>query len=205
MDSIFEVLTIGHSTQSYEEFLRRLKIAGVTAIGDVRSAPYSRHLPHFNRETLKQELEVDGVRYVFLGDELGGRPKDKRFFCGGVADYEKMATTDAFKHGLDRVAAGAKKHKIALMCSEHDPMDCHRCLLVGRALAERDFLVRHILGNGQIITHREIEEKLLEASGRTEDLFETRERQLAEAYRQKAMRVAYSERTGPLDRHVAAG
>ena len=107
------------------------------AVADVRSSPYSRHSPHFSRDELRAELRSEGISYVFLGNELGGRPKDRRFYCEGVADYEKMAQTPEFKTGLDRVIEGARKYRIALMCSEHDPLDCHRCLLVGRALAQR--------------------------------------------------------------------
>ena len=81
--------------------------------------------------------------YVFLGKELGGRPNKRRFYCDGVADYKKMAQASEFKKGLDRVIEGAKKYRIALMCSERDPSDCHRCLLVGRALATRDSREAH--------------------------------------------------------------
>jgi uncharacterized protein (DUF488 family) len=117
-----EVFTIGHSTLSYEKFLELLRVASVTAVADVRTAPYSRHFPHFNRDALRSELRLDNIAYVFLGDELGGRPKDKQFFCEGVADYEKMALTASFAKGLRRVIDGAKKYRIAMMCSEHDPL-----------------------------------------------------------------------------------
>ncbi|NEJ82472.1 DUF488 family protein, partial [Rhizobium leguminosarum] len=97
------IWTIGHSTQSYEDFLGRLRTTGVNAIADVRSAPFSRHFPQFNRDVLKEELKADSVAYVFLGAELGGRPKGKQFYCRGVADYEKMALTKEFADGLNRV------------------------------------------------------------------------------------------------------
>jgi hypothetical protein len=104
--------------------------------GHVRSSPYSRHFPHSNIDELRVELRADRISYVFLGKQLGGRPNERRFFCGGVADYEKMALAPEFNKGLDRVIEGAKKYRIALMCSEREPLDCHRCLLVGRALAD---------------------------------------------------------------------
>lgn len=190
-----EVLTIGHSTLSYERFLSLLRQASITAIADVRTAPFSRHFPHFNRDVLRDQLRQDDVAYVFLGEELGGRPKGKQFFCDGVADYEKMAKTEPFKRGLDRVIDGAKKYRIAMMCSEHDPMDCHRCLLVGRALYERGLSVRHILSGGQLVDHRQIEDKLMNMSGKSDiDLFEPPTKRLAAAYRDRAMKVAFSER-----------
>ncbi|MCI1141442.1 DUF488 domain-containing protein [Sphingomonas sp. WKB10] len=194
-DAAVEVLTIGHSTLPYERFLSLLRQASVTAIADVRTAPFSRHFPHFNRDVLRDQLRQDDVAYVFLGEELGGRPKGKRFFCDGVADYEQMAKAEPFTRGLDRVVDGAKKYRIAMMCSEHDPMDCHRCLLVGRALHERGVSVRHILSGGQIVNHRQIEDKLMDMSGKSDiDLFEPPAKRLAAAYRDRAMKVAFSER-----------
>src|SRR5580658_741578 len=109
-------LTIGHSTHSYERFLALLRSAGATAIADVRTAPYSKHFSHFNRDVLKEELRHDGIAYSFLGKELGGRPRDSRLYCDGVADYERMAATADFKEGLHRVLQGAQKYRIALMC-----------------------------------------------------------------------------------------
>ncbi|MGJ5096238.1 DUF488 family protein [Bradyrhizobium oligotrophicum] len=193
-----EVLTVGHSTLSYESFVALLRRASITAIADVRTVPYSRHSAHFNKETLCEELRLDGIAYAFLGDELGGRPKDARLFCDGVADYEKMAATSEFARGLDRVIEGTKKYHIAMMCSEHDPLDCHRCLLVGRALHEKGIIVRHILSNGLISDHSKIEARLIQMSkSSAADLFETPENRLAAAYRSRARKVAFSQRQTP--------
>src|SRR5215471_860814 len=153
-----EVFTIGHSTHLWERFIALLRSANITAIADVRTSPYSRHYPHFNRDDLREELRLDGISYVFLGKELGGRPSEHRFYCDGVADYEKMAQTAEFSKGLDRIIEGAKKYRIALMCSERDPLDCHRCLLVSRALEQRGVRVSHILDRGNIVSHAEIED-----------------------------------------------
>lgn len=189
-----EVLTIGHSTQSFADFLRLLRLAEVTAIADVRSTPYSRHVPHFNRETLKEILSAEKIAYVFLGDELGGRPKTPEFYSDGVADYEKMALSESFAHGLDRVFAGARTFRIALMCAERDPLDCHRCLLVGRALKDRGVNVRHIVGSGETIGQEEIEQLLLDMADRSSrDLFAPREERIILAYRDKARKAAFSE------------
>jgi uncharacterized protein (DUF488 family) len=190
-----EVFTIGHSTLTYEKFLDLLRGVSITAVADVRTAPYSRHFPQFNRDALRNELRLDKIAYVFLGDELGGRPKDKQFFCDGVADYEKMARTPNFSKGLQRVLEGAKNYRIAMMCSEHDPLECHRCLLVGRALHEGGVVVRHILFDGTVVSQADLEERIMESSNRGEgDLFEGREMRRAAAYRKQASKVAYSER-----------
>lgn len=200
-----EILTIGHSTLPYELFLGLLRRASVTAVADVRTAPYSRHFPQFNRDTLREELRQDKIAYVFLGEELGGRPKDRHFFCDGVADYEKMARATDFEKGLERVIEGARSYRIAMMCSEHNPLDCHRCLLVGRALHERGIVVKHILSSGAVVGHASIEERLMELSGRTnDDFFESHDKRLADAYRERALKVAYAERMIDLEKPIAA-
>jgi uncharacterized protein (DUF488 family) len=194
-----EVLTVGHSTHSWERFATLLRKSNVTAVADVRTSPYSRHQPQFNRDHLSEGLRLDGISYVFLGKELGGRPSERRLYCEGVADYEKMAQTTEFGKGIDRIVEGSKKHRIALMCSERDPLDCHRCLLVSRALAKRGVRVSHILGAGDVVSHAEIENRLLKLSGgTTDDLFAPRAEQLSAAYRERARKVAFAEpKTNP--------
>ena len=196
MSAATEVLTIGHSSLSYEDFLSLLRSASVTAVADVRTAPYSRYYPHFNREDLQEELKADGIAYVYLGNELGGRPKDSRFFCDGVADYEKMSRTPEFAQGLDRVLLGSQRYRIAMMCSEQDPLECHRCLLVGRALHEKGRTVRHILNTGALLNHSDVESMLMDMSGKNKaDLFERPEARLSAAYREQASKVAFAAPT----------
>lgn len=191
---MLQVFTIGHSTLSYENFHSLLKLHKVNAVADVRTSPFSRHFPHFNKDSLQRELREDGVKYVFLGQELGGRPKSKQFFCEGVADYERMAGTKDFSSGIERVIEGAKNYRIVLMCSERNPLDCHRCLLVGRALQENKVKVNHILGNGNIVDQEKIETQLLEMAGKENvDLFEAPQKRLAAAYRDRSQKVAFSD------------
>lgn len=201
-----EVLTIGHSTQSFADFLQLLREADVTALADVRSQPYSRRVPHFNRETLKESLGDAKIAYVYLGDELGDRPATPELYSDGVADYEKMARKESFGRGLDRVIDGARTHRIALMCAERDPLDCHRCLLVGRALKERGVDVRHIVGPGETVGQQDIEELLLAMADQAHtDLFMPRQDQIAQAYRHKARRAAYSENSAPTGKEDPSG
>lgn len=191
------VFTVGHSTLDLDSFLNLLKKAGVTAVADVRSSPFSRRSPHFNRNELRAALKEIHVKYVFLGKELGGRPCASNLFCDGVADYEKMALEPAFLKGIDRIAEGSTEHTIALMCSEHNPLDCHRCLLVGRVLTERKIPLEHILSNGKLASQHALEEKLLSLVGSEttdiKDLFATRDELLATAYKLRAKAVAYRE------------
>jgi uncharacterized protein (DUF488 family) len=188
------VFTIGHSTHSYEQFLSLLRAHGINAIADVRTTPFSRHFPHFNADLLRSELKLESVSYVFLGKELGGRPSGRTFYCDGVADYEKMAKTELFASGIQRVIEGATKFRVALMCSEHDPLDCHRCLLVGRALSNEGVKLVHVLGDGSLITQEEIEQKLLDLAGLSNnDLLMSPLERLATAYSERSRKVAYVE------------
>lgn len=190
------VLSIGHSSLPYEQFIARLKSFDINAVADVRSAPFSRHFPQYNREALKTELARDGVAYAFLGKELGGRPAQTESYTDGVADYEKMARTPLFQEGLQRLLQGARRYRIAVMCSERDPLDCHRCLLVGRALKERGISVEHIVDNGSSVPHEDIEQQLMAAKTNT-DMFADEAQQLVDAYREHARKVAFSETANP--------
>jgi uncharacterized protein (DUF488 family) len=188
----FDLFTIGHSNHPINRFLALLRDAGVTAVGDVRSVPFSRRYPWFSVKALPATLNVGGISYVPLGDALGGRPSDPALFCGGVADYEAMAATPAFKTGLDRVIDGAQRLRICLMCAEREPLDCHRCLLVARALAGRGLAIGHILADGTVEPHRATEERLLKQAGTPDDLFAPdRDQMLAAAYRRRTRTAAY--------------
>ena len=131
------------------------------------------------------------MHYVFLGKELGGRPADPACYENGRASYSRMAQTDVFKAGLDRVIEGSVSHRIALMCSEGQPLNCHRTLLIARALAERGLAIAHIERNGQSASHAEIEARLIHVVGLSENLLRSRDELLAEAYDLQAGRVAY--------------
>ena len=194
MDSALAILTIGHSRHPLERFLALLKAAQVTALADVRSAPMSRFSPHFNRGALAASLAGQDIDYLFLGKELGGRPEQPAMYTEGVADYEKMAASPEFRAGVARLMEAAEGRQMALMCAEADPLDCHRCLLVARALTEAGIDVGHILASGQIVTHAQVEETLLRLAGLSEAglLMRSRDERLAEAYRSRNRKVAYA-------------
>jgi uncharacterized protein (DUF488 family) len=158
-----ELFTIGHSNLSEEDFIRHLKQYNITALGDVRSHPYSRYLPHFCRDYLKFLLKQNNIQYVFLGDQLGARPSDQNCYVEGKAVYEKIANTVAFQQGLERVAMGTEKHRIALMCAEKDPITCHRAILICQYLQNFDLDIHHILSNGDLESHSQLEDRLLES------------------------------------------
>ncbi len=159
------VFTIGHSNHSSEWFLALLQGAGITAVADVRSIPRSRRWPHFSRARIERWLADAGIAYVFLGAELGGRPDDPALLREGHPDYDLMAATPLFQAGLDRVLDGAGKYRIALMCAEREPLDCHRFLLVSRRLQERGVRLRHILADGSVEAQETTECRLLQQTG----------------------------------------
>jgi uncharacterized protein (DUF488 family) len=187
----FDLLTIGHSNIPAERFVALLEGAGVTELVDVRSVPFSRRFPWFSGKRLAERLAQSGVAYRAMGDALGGRPSDPALYCEGVADYEAMAARPAFCAGLDEVSAEMRRQRVCLMCAEREPLDCHRCLLVGRALAERGVSIGHVLIDGTIEPHAATEERLLALADRTGgDLFQDRAARLADAYRHRARAVA---------------
>lgn len=201
-----EVYSIGHSTFDIESFLNALSAHNITAIADVRSSPYSRNSPQYNRDDLKDILSSRGIAYVFLGKELGGRPKSHSLYTNGIADYEKMAATEEFKSGILRLEQGAMKYRIAMLCSERNPLDCHRCLLVGRALGERGACVDHIVPGAPDLSQQQIEKQLLaNANVAEDDMFASVQDRLNGAYRERSRRVAYSEGDGHRSKKAALG
>ena len=188
------VLTIGHSTHALEAFTALLRRHHVSAVADVRSAPYSRFNSQYNREPLTEALKVQGIRYVYLGRELGGRSDDPTCYEDGRIRYDRVAETGSFRNGLDRVMDGAVKYRIALMCAEKEPLDCHRTLLVARALDERGVDVAHIHADGVTESHKAAMDRLLDLQKlpREGDLSGTRAKLLDEAIARQAQRVAYA-------------
>jgi uncharacterized protein (DUF488 family) len=140
-----QVLTVGHSTHSFEAFVTLLKQHEVTALADVRSAPFSRFNPQFNKYLLERNLKSHSIKYVFLGRELGARSNDPSCYENGRVRYARLAGTEQFRQGIARLMRGAQHHRIALMCAEREPLECHRALLVARALDEQGVGVAHIL------------------------------------------------------------
>jgi uncharacterized protein (DUF488 family) len=183
-----DLLTIGHSNLAADRFMALLTSAGVTAVADVRSVPFSRWCPWFSGKALAQRLAGEGIAYLALGDSLGGRPRDPKLYRSGVADYEAMAARPEFVAGVKRVVDEIARHRVCLLCAEREPLDCHRCLLVGRALAERGLTLGHVRADGTIEPHAATEDRLLTLAG--DDLFRDRAERLAHAYRRRAQAVA---------------
>ncbi len=208
-----ELFTIGHSNHSIEAFISLLQQHGITAVADVRSHPYSRYLPHFNKSELEAALKDAGIEYRFLGQELGARPNDPSCYVDGKAPYEKIAATQFFEKGIKRLLKGAEYYKVALMCAERDPITCHRTILVCQHLRSFDVTINHILTDGNLESHEALEERLLKLHGLNEtsepmqlSLFDYQqlqdefinpkslEERLNEAYKRQGDKIAYVEK-----------
>jgi uncharacterized protein (DUF488 family) len=188
------VFSIGHSTHRSEYFLALLRQHEITALCDVRSKPYSGYSPQFNRKTLDEDLRRNGMKYIFLGRELGARSDDPSCYEGRKVQYDRIARTELFREGLARVQDGIRKgFRLVLMCAEGEPLECHRTILVARHLTGLGIEVQHIHTDGRLESH---EEAIIRLAGNLHfperDLFRTREDVLEDAYRMQADRIAYA-------------
>lgn len=166
------VLTIGHSTHPVERLIELVRQHGVQVLVDVRSQPYSRFAHQFNRENLQPVVTSAGLRYLYLGEELGGRQLGRiTVLQERLAAYERLAEAPLFKRGLDRVLAEAVSGMVAILCAEEDPTECHRRVWVAKALRERGATVQHIRGDGRLDPD-EVLRRLEPPGGRQLDLFD---------------------------------
>lgn len=190
----FAILTIGHSNHPPDAFLALLRLHEVAEVVDVRTSPYSRYLPQFNHAALEAMLEDAGIAYAFLGAELGGRPSDQSCYdSDGRVLYDRLAETDLFQDGMSYVMRHADDARVALMCSEKEPLECHRGLLIARALAEKGVAVEHILADGTLESHEAAMDRLLDGLKlpRHGDMFRSREDVIGDALSRQSRRVAY--------------
>jgi uncharacterized protein (DUF488 family) len=154
MSSFF---TIGHSNHAMDAWLGLLRQHKVEVVVDTRSSPYSKYVPQFDRELIERSLEQEGIRYLFLGAELGGRPADPAYYdANGHVIYGRLSEDARFREGIARLETGMKRFRVALVCGEENPAHCHRRLLVGRVLAERGSTMLHIRGDGRVETDAQV-------------------------------------------------
>lgn len=165
------IFSIGHGGRNIDEFILLLKKYNIKYIIDVRSKPRSRFHPHFNKEALTQHLKSADIKYVFMGESLGGIPLDRSCYDNeGKVDYEKIKKKEFFLNGIDRIkTAYSKKIRVACMCSELAPCECHRSKLIGDFLEKIDIDIYHIDKKGDIKTQKEVMVEILD--GGNYDLF----------------------------------
>lgn len=165
------IFTIGHGNKTLEIFIEELRSFQIAYLLDIRSSPYSKWHSHFNCGELEISLKSQGIKYVYLGDDLGGLPKDSSCYENGKVIYDKIRDKDFFKRGIGRLAnAYTQRLRVALMCSESKPCECHRSKLIGEELLESNMEIVHIVGVNQIQPQEEV---MLEVTGGYggEDLF----------------------------------
>jgi uncharacterized protein (DUF488 family) len=186
------IYTIGHSNHPLEKLLSLLEQHSITAIADVRSTPYSRRNPQFNSKPLAAALEAKGIAYVSLGKELGARSEDPSCYEAGRVQYRRLAQTDLFRQGIERVLAGTQRYRIALMCAEKEPLNCHRTLLVSRALEATGASIVHILADGSVEPNYDTMLRLVKKTGLAkDDLFADHAHLVEEACAIHEQKIAY--------------
>ncbi len=185
--------TIGHSNYDIQHFIELLMHHRIEIIVDVRSSPYSKYCPQFNRDDLKKSLESSGIKYLFLGEQLGARPDNPSCYINGEVSFELLSESDSFKEGINRVREGLSKgYKISLMCSEKEPIDCHRTILVSRALYNCGIEISHIVSKDLVISHQDIENQLLVKYKLNEpDFFFSEQDRLLQAYKKQEYRICF--------------
>jgi uncharacterized protein (DUF488 family) len=186
------IYTIGHSNHAARRFIDLLQGAEIACVADVRSTPFSRRNPQFSQKALAASLKDAGIEYWFLGDALGARPKDQDCYEDGKVSYARIAATSAFQDAIGDLIARSHDKRIAMMCAEKEPLECHRTILVGRALAQRGTELLHIHADGRIEPQSMLEERLLHLSKEKVDLLNDRDAALAHAYDKQGHRMAYS-------------
>lgn len=195
MNNSFEQLlyTIGHSNHELPALLALLNAHDITAVVDVRSAPYSQFSPQYNREVLDKVLKGQGVGYVFLGKELGARRTEAGCYTDDKVDFGRVVDASLFQGGIERLRKGMEEYRIALMCSEKDPITCHRTILICRHLRQ-EITIRHILEDGSVETTEQMEERLLSLPKMgAAPLFQNREQLIEDAYDRQGKKIAFSE------------
>mgnify|MGYP003875405691 CR=1 FL=1 len=191
-DTIF---TIGHSNYEIDKFLGLLKQHCIEVVADVRSSPYSQYSPQFNKDILKKALNNHNIKYLFLGAELGARPDDPACYIYGRVSFDKLRKSAAFQQGIERLLIGIKDCTIAIMCSEKEPADCHRTVLVSRVLAESGVSVQHILESGDTMDQTEIENQLMKKFKFEPDFFTGKEVLIQDAYKKQEEKISYNPHT----------
>jgi uncharacterized protein (DUF488 family) len=177
-----------------DDFTRLLASHGVTCIVDVRSNPYSRYCPQFNQESLAVALHDADIKYIYLGDQLGARPSDALCYDGNHVNFEHVAQTEEFKLGLSRLIDAASEYRVAIMCAEKEPLECHRCILICRHIKDHNLCIKHILADGSIEDHSDTERRLVRMLKIEATLFEpakTIADFIEQAYDQQARNISY--------------
>jgi len=190
------IYSVGHSNHEIDEFVKILRGFSIDVVVDVRSAPYSKYCPQFNKETIEQVLKNSGIKYLFLGKELGARPIDQSCYVDAVVSFDELKLSECFQRGISRLLDGIEKHNIAMMCSEKEAINCHRAILISRVLTEKGITVKHILSETESLDQKDLEAMLLKKFKMEKTLFDkdsSRQSDIDEAYKKQENLICYKE------------
>lgn len=158
-----KIYTIGHSSHDLQYFLSLLKLHNINTIVDIRSVPFSNYVPHFNKDIIKSSLNKNNILCIYMGIELGINQENLMLYTNNILDYNKVIVSPNFTTGIERLKNGIfKGYNIAIMCTEKDPIDCHRSILIGEILRHQNYSVLHILPDGRIESHDKFLNRLIE-------------------------------------------
>lgn len=198
MGRLFTIGYSGHSADSFVDLVVKNKI---DVVCDVRSTPFSAYKPDFSRAAFKAHLNRAGVKYKFFGDLLGARPSDRTCYVAGQATYERISKSSFFQEGLSRIKAGAQSLNLALVCSERDPIECHRAILVCRNLPEIRDYITHIHTDGTPESQLDLDARLVDFLGLTPPPLLQEEgdwsKAVSDAYEKQGEAIAYREKYPP--------
>lgn len=187
--------TVGHSNHTIAFFIDLLKRHKINIIVDVRSVPYSRYCTQFNKKNLSAALQEANIHYIFLGKELGARPDDPACYEGGSVNFKWILKRNEFKDGLHRLLEGVGKYRVAMMCSEKEPLDCHRTILLCRMLRKCNIGIKHILEDGRVEDHNDTERRLVKILKIEPILFEAEKTEsdlIEQAYDQQSRNISHA-------------
>ncbi len=180
-----QLYTIGHSTFDTELFLKRLQDNDIGFVIDVRSTPFSKYANQYNKDRIEKFLKENDINYFHMGEHFGARQKDTKYYPHEYLDFELFRNSDIFQKGMKNIERGLEKYNIALMCTEKDPIDCHRAIMVGRGFELDGVDVGHIMPDGNLLTQKDFNDRLLELyfpDRYQYSLFDTEEKKTDEEY-----------------------
>ena len=191
MNTLF---TIGYGNLEIKNFIEIVKKNNIEIICDIRSQPYSSYSPAYSQEPLKKVIKENSIKYIFMGDSLGGRSEDMDCYENNRINYEILSQKKTFQDGLDRLLEGLNKYKIAIMCSEKDPEKCHRTLLVARYIKNKHSNIVHIHHNDSLEKHSEFEKRIINLNNKQQQTLlnlEDEETTLSHVYKKLSKKAAY--------------
>jgi len=174
------IFTIGHSNLDLEAFIKLLKDNVIEVLVDVRSNPYSQFASQFNKDDIMKAIPASGIKYLYLGKELGGKPEGKEYYDSeGYVLYSRIADSPLFAEGIERLIKGINTYRVAIMCSEENPINCHRRLLVGKVLSDHGVNILHIRSDDRIQSEDDViqENNISKNDEAQQNLFEHEEKQ----------------------------